>query len=63
LRIANKTNLSIAGKVKILKESFSGFREILLLGLEKKFYSQMWLSPPVKFNSEMYKLKRGQCVR
>jgi HlyD family secretion protein len=40
LRIANKTNLSIAGKVKILKESFSGFREILLLGLEKKFYSQ-----------------------
>lgn len=40
LRIAHKTNLSIAGKVRILKESFSGFREILLLGLENKFYSK-----------------------
>jgi HlyD family secretion protein len=39
IKILEKTNNSVNKKIKILNESFFGFREILLLGLQNKFFS------------------------
>jgi HlyD family secretion protein len=39
IRILEKINNSVNKKIKILNESFFGFREILLLGLQNKFFS------------------------
>lgn len=39
IRIIEKINNSVNKKIKILNESFFGFREILLLGLQNKFFS------------------------
>lgn len=39
LKIVNKINDSVSKKIKILNESFYGFKEILLLGLQNNYYS------------------------
>ena len=39
LKIVNKINDSVSKKIKILNESFYGFKEILLLGLQNSYYS------------------------
>jgi HlyD family secretion protein len=39
IRILEKINNSVNKKIKILNESFFGFREIVLLGLQNKFFS------------------------
>ncbi len=38
-KVVNKINNGVASKVKILNESFFGFREILLLGLQNNYLS------------------------
>jgi HlyD family secretion protein len=40
LKIIEKSNSSVGKKIRILNESFSGFREIVLLGLQGKFFSK-----------------------
>lgn len=44
IRILEKINNSVNRKIKILNESFFGFREILLLGLQNKFFSNFKLA-------------------
>jgi HlyD family secretion protein len=40
LKIIEKSNNSVGKKIRILNESFAGFREIALLGLQSKFFSK-----------------------